>query len=62
MIGPECYACERELSRFGAILLGPPDACDTVKKHHLCVACYESVMASLEKSWTSKFRARLRRR
>lgn len=39
-IKPRCARCHAELTGFGAILFGPPDEHDTVKKMHLCKACY----------------------
>jgi len=32
-IKPICGKCKKELTRFGAILFGPPDERDIVQKH-----------------------------
>lgn len=39
-IRPHCNKCKKELDNFGAILFGPPDSKDVVKKFHLCKKCY----------------------
>ena len=39
-IRPKCDRCGRELKKFGAILLSPPDEQSTVKKYHICIECY----------------------
>lgn len=42
-IKPICDKCKKELVGFGAILLGPPDKNDKVKKFHLCKSCYRNI-------------------
>jgi hypothetical protein len=49
-IQPKCDKCGIEFSEFGAILLGPPDENDRVRKFHLCRACYAEIASSLEPS------------
>ena len=52
MIKPKCYfklspECEGELRHFGGILFSPPSGTEEpmdVKKHHICVKCYEALM------------------
>ena len=48
MIRPKCDWCGDELEEPGAILLGPPDAQDNVRKRHLCVDCYTAIAITLE--------------
>jgi len=49
-ISPTCRHCERELSDFGGILLGPPEADGRVVKDHLCLACYRGLCEYLDTS------------
>ena len=49
MIRPMCAMCGKELTRFGAILLGPPGKRDMVKKTHICVSCYSELMKKMGK-------------
>ncbi|MEO8784803.1 MAG: hypothetical protein ABI392_00515 [Candidatus Saccharimonadales bacterium] len=46
-IQPICDSCQQELTIFGAILLGPPDAKNQVHKYHLCQQCYVKVKKDL---------------
>jgi hypothetical protein len=39
--------CGNELNDFGAILLGPPNEEQEVKKIHLCKSCYEKIIKDL---------------
>lgn len=43
-ISPTCTLCGEELDEPGAILLGPPNKFDNVKKRHICTRCFDSVM------------------
>ncbi len=43
MIKPICNKCKKELTKFGAILLSPPDENSKVDKIHLCVECYNVI-------------------
>jgi len=45
-IKPICDRCKKELTEFGAILLSPPDRNNTVKKLHICKACYQKIVES----------------
>lgn len=47
-ISPKCDKCGQELIEFGAILLSPPDAQNMVKKFHVCVACYETMLSEMK--------------
>ena len=47
-IKPKCDKCGQELTKFGAILLSPPDEASTVKKFHLCTSCYEDIETKLK--------------
>lgn len=47
-ISPSCDKCGSELLEFGAILLGPPDGNDRVRKYHICVGCYEQIAQDLK--------------
>ncbi|HVC57897.1 MAG TPA: hypothetical protein VND15_00275 [Candidatus Acidoferrales bacterium] len=49
MIKPTCAMCGKELTKFGAILLGPPGKTEMVKKTHLCVDCYSGIMKKMGK-------------
>ncbi|HMS23949.1 MAG TPA: hypothetical protein PKB09_04040 [Candidatus Saccharibacteria bacterium] len=40
-IKPNCDYCGNELTKFGAILLSPPDEKNQVIKYHVCVDCFE---------------------
>lgn len=40
-IKPKCDVCEKELKKFGAILLSPPDKLGKVRKFHICNECYK---------------------
>jgi hypothetical protein len=46
-IRPNCDSCKKELLKFGAILLGPPDKKNMAHKYHLCTACYKKIKKSL---------------
>jgi hypothetical protein len=46
-ISPTCDACGKELTEFGAILLGPPDTNDMAKKWHICKPCYSVIEKDL---------------
>jgi hypothetical protein len=46
-IKPRCDDCGQELQEFGAILLGPPDKNNKVKKLHICQACYQKIVSKL---------------
>jgi len=48
-IKPKCYNCKKELVEFGAILFGPPNKKDVVKKFHLCRQCYRKVLYKVGK-------------
>jgi len=41
--------CKEELKVFGGILLGPPNKRGYVKKLHLCVKCYNTILNKLNK-------------
>jgi hypothetical protein len=43
-IKPICDKCGAELTDFGGILLSPPNQKGEVKKLHLCVGCYQTVI------------------
>ena len=47
-IQPKCDRCGKELKKFGAILLSPPDEQSTVKKFHICVDCYEELLKKMQ--------------
>ena len=47
-IKPNCDMCKAELSDFGAIILGPPNEENKVKKFHLCSDCYKEVEDKLK--------------
>lgn len=38
----ECNVCHEELTEPGALIFGPPDRNDMVKKYHICVKCWKS--------------------
>ncbi|TSC96393.1 MAG: Uncharacterized protein Athens101426_398 [Parcubacteria group bacterium Athens1014_26] len=42
-ISPICDKCKKELKDFGAILFGPPDKNNNVKKFHICKVCYKLI-------------------
>lgn len=44
MIQPKCNRCDEELTKFGAILLSPPDKKSKVKKYHLCRDCFKLII------------------
>ena len=46
-IKPKCDKCGKELTEFGAILLGPPNKKNEVKKFHLCTTCYKKVIKGM---------------
>ena len=39
-ITPTCDNCGQELTKYGAIILSPPDVDGKVKKFHICTDCY----------------------
>jgi hypothetical protein len=43
-IKPKCDSCGKELKDFGALLFGPPNKEDKVKKFHFCKACYKKIV------------------
>lgn len=47
-IKPICDICKKELSKFGAILLSPPDEQNFVKKFHICNECYSKLEGQLK--------------
>lgn len=51
-IQPSCDRCGRELNTFGAILLSPPNEESFVKKFHICVSCYQTILEEMNKSQT----------
>ena len=44
-IKPRCDFCKKELHEFGALLFGPPNKKNAVRKLHLCKSCYRKVVA-----------------
>jgi hypothetical protein len=40
MLAVTCYSCHQVLDVPGALVFGPPDEHDNVKKYHLCVECF----------------------
>ena len=44
MIKPICNRCGEELTKFGAILLSPPDKKNKVKKYHICKKCFKLML------------------
>jgi hypothetical protein len=46
-ISPACDKCKKELTKFGAILFGPPDDNGKTKKWHICKSCYEKIEKEL---------------
>jgi hypothetical protein len=44
MLKPKCKRCKKELKKYGAILLGPPDKDDKAKKIHLLQCPQENIM------------------
>lgn len=46
-INPICISCREEIDKLAALLLGPPTPEHMVKKHHLCIKCYNEVIASI---------------
>ncbi len=47
-IKPKCDKCKKELTEFGAILFSPPNSKSEVKKYHLCVDCYKTIIKEFE--------------
>jgi hypothetical protein len=47
-IAPKCDICNKELRAFGAILFSPPNENSEVKKFHVCVTCYENLLATFK--------------
>lgn len=47
-ITPRCDMCGKELTDFGALLFGPPDSANTVKKYHICKSCYVDLIKSFK--------------
>lgn len=43
-IAPKCDKCGKELTSFGAILFGTPNAKSEVKKYHICAPCYADML------------------
>lgn|GEM_PF-2027420 len=46
-IKPICDKCKKELIKFSGILFSPPDESNTVKKFHICKACYADIVKPL---------------
>ena len=44
MIRVHCDRCHTELYHPGALLFGPPDSRDAVRKRHLCSRCYVTLI------------------
>jgi DNA-directed RNA polymerase subunit RPC12/RpoP len=44
MIKPICSRCGEKLTKFGAILLSPPDKKDKIKKYHICKDCFKLIL------------------
>lgn len=40
-----CDRCMNELNAAGGILFGPPDDLSRTSKRHLCVECFDAVLA-----------------
>lgn len=49
-IKPNCDKCKKELMDFGAILLGPPNEDNEVKKFHVCKDCYQDIINSFSRT------------
>jgi hypothetical protein len=47
-IRPVCDKCEKELTKFGAILFSPPDEESKTLKLHVCVDCYKKIVKSFK--------------
>jgi hypothetical protein len=47
-IRPVCDKCEKELTKFGAILFSPPDEESKTLKLHVCVDCYNEIVKSFK--------------
>ncbi|HLP80116.1 MAG TPA: hypothetical protein VK158_05755 [Acidobacteriota bacterium] len=45
-ITPVCDKCKKELVDYGALFFSPPIH-NTVKKYHICKACYEILAKDL---------------
>jgi hypothetical protein len=53
-IAPKCCDCGAELDDPGALLFSPPTG-HVVFKHHLCVNCYQSVLALISARRANRF-------
>ena len=42
-IAPKCDFCKKELVDYGALLFSPPVK-NSVKKFHICKACYKKIL------------------
>lgn len=53
MIRANCARCRKPLTRRGAVLLSPPKRQnlyeDDVKKTHICVPCYRTILGSIRR-------------
>jgi hypothetical protein len=47
-IKPTCDKCGSELTDYGAILLGPPNMNNEVRKFHICKNCYNEILKLLK--------------
>ncbi len=47
-IKPICDKCNKELTKFGAILFSPPDQKSNVKKYHICVKCFKEIIKAFK--------------
>jgi|HubBroStandDraft_5_1064220.scaffolds.fasta_scaffold221169_2 hypothetical protein len=47
MLKVECRRCEKELEVPGALAFGVPDTDGAVNKHHICVFCWDELLAWL---------------
>ena len=44
MIKVVCNRCGNELTKFGAILLSPPDKKSKLRKYHICKDCFRLIL------------------
>jgi len=49
-IKPICDSCKEELDEFGAILSGPPENGNNVRKFHICRDCYQKILSQFNES------------
>ena len=51
-----CKLCKKGIKEPGALIFSPPDSDDILKKYHICVGCWPSVLRFIKDGNPTKTR------